>query len=232
MSAKSAESAEPAEPARLLYVHDPMCAWCWGFSRNYRRLTDALPASVPVVRLLGGLAPDSSEAMPPAMRRHLQKTWKTIEATVPGARFNHDFWTHCQPRRSTWPACRAVIAARLQSPDHDLAMTAAIQQGYYLHAKNPSDDATLIEFAAELGLDTREFSHDLNAAAVQQQLEREIALARRLGVQGFPSLLLLNGDATRGVRVNYTDAGAMLEEMMAPAGAHKPPSAVATKAVE
>ena len=156
----------------LVYIHDPMCSWCWGFSRRYQQLTEVLPESIKVTRLLGGLAPDSSEPMPKEMQQYLQKTWKTIEVTIPGTRFNHDFWTLCQPRRSTWPACRAVIAARQQGPEYDLAMTIAIQQGYYLKAMNPSDDSTLIGFAEELGLDTESFSSRLNAEATRQQLEQ------------------------------------------------------------
>jgi putative protein-disulfide isomerase len=151
--------------------------------------------------------------MPKEMQQYLQKTWKTIESTIPGTRFNHDFWTLCQPRRSTWPACRAVLAARHQGLEYDLAMTIAIQQGYYLQAKNPSDDSTLIGFAEELGLDTGSFSGRLNAEATRQQLEQEIILARRLGVQGFPSLLLLQGKSAIPVQINYTEVDAMLDSI-------------------
>ena len=48
---------------RLIYVHDPMCSWCWGFAETWQTLTEQLPADMPVVRLLGGLAPDSDEPM-------------------------------------------------------------------------------------------------------------------------------------------------------------------------
>jgi putative protein-disulfide isomerase len=151
--------------------------------------------------------------MPKEMQQYLQKTWKTIEVTIPGTRFNHDFWTLCQPRRSTWPACRAVIAARQQGPEYDLAMTSAIQQGYYLQAINPSDDSTLIGFAEELGLDTGAFSDRLNAEATRQKLEQEMMVARRLGVQGFPSLVLLQGKSAIPVRINYTEVDAMLDSI-------------------
>lgn len=192
-----------------------MCSWCWGFAPNCRRLVAALPHSITVVRLLGGLAPDCDEPMPEEMRRHLRATWETIEARIPGTRFNYDFWSRCRPRRSTWPACRAVIAARLQGSDYDLAMTCAIQRGYYLQAKNPSDYATLIEFAEALGLHAGEFAAALNSQAVRRKLEQEIAMSRQLGVRGFPALLLLNGDAARPVAVNYTDVTEMLDRITA-----------------
>lgn len=199
---------------KLVYVHDPMCSWCWGFSKVYQRLVKALPESIEVTRLLGGLAPDSSESMPMDMQRYLQQVWKTIAETIPGTRFNHDFWTRCQPRRSTWPACRAVIAARRQGLDFDLAMTNAIQEGYYRQAKNPSDDAVLVEFAATLGLDKDIFSQQLNSVSTRQQLDQEIMQSRRLGVQSFPSLVLLIGDSVKPIQINYTDVEGMLDNII------------------
>jgi len=199
---------------KLVYVHDPMCSWCWGFNETYEQLVKALPESIEVVRLLGGLAPDASEPMPMDMQHYLQRTWKEIEANIPGTRFNHDFWTLCKPRRSTWPACRAVISARRQGLEFDLAMTHAIQRGYYLHAKNPADDETLVEFATELGLDTVTFEQQLNSESTRQQLDQEIMLSRQLGVQGFPSLVLLAGNSARPIQINFTDFEVMRENII------------------
>ena len=190
-----------------------MCSWCWGFDRVYAQLLKALPDSFEVVRLLGGLAPDSGEPMPMEMRAYLQKTWKTIEKTIPGTRFNHDFWTDCQPRRSTWPACRAVIAARDQSMEFDPAMTSAIQRGYYLQAKNPSDDSILIEFATQIGLNEIAFTRELNSRHTREQLEQEMTCSRQLGVRGFPSLLVLHGDAASLIKIDYNDANVMLTDI-------------------
>jgi putative protein-disulfide isomerase len=55
------------------------------------------------------------------------------------------------PRRSTYAACRAVIAARRQNPGYEEKMILAIQQAYYLEARNPADSHTLIELASEIG---------------------------------------------------------------------------------
>ncbi len=46
----------------LIYVHDPMCSWCWGFTSVYKQLVDQLPADIEIRRLVGGLAPDSELA--------------------------------------------------------------------------------------------------------------------------------------------------------------------------
>lgn len=194
--------------ATLYYVHDPMCSWCWAFRPALEALLRQLPAEVTVVKLLGGLAPDTQEAMPEAMREQLQQTWHRIEQTVPGTRFNFDFWRNTTPRRATWPACRALLAAREQGAGE--AMLGAIQDAYYRQARNPSDETTLLQLAAELGLDGDAFRSALHSARIQQQLEREMAQAVALGVDSYPSLVLQRNGNHWAVPVDYLDAANML----------------------
>lgn len=198
---------------KLIYVHDPMCSWCFGFSKVYQQLTEQLPGNVALIRLLGGLAPDTDEIMPESTRQMVQQNWRRIEQQIPGVEFNYDFWTKCQPRRATYPACRAVIAAREQGNEYDISMTRQIQQAYYRQARNPSDNETLIELAGELGLDQERFSVQLVAEHTQQRLLDEIANTRAIGVSGFPSLVLQNDDGIQSVLVNYTDVNAVLEQI-------------------
>jgi putative protein-disulfide isomerase len=195
----------------LYYVHDPMCSWCWGFAPVLKDLLEKLPDGIRVQRLLGGLAPDTTVPMPAAMRQTIEATWRRIQETIPGTVFNYDFWTHCSPRRSTFAACRAVIAARMQGAAFDARMTRAIQLAYYTRAQNPSDDATLVELAGELDLNMPAFITALHSEPVQQQLLTEIELSRQLQATSFPSLVLKTGAAEWRIPVDYNDSAPMLE---------------------
>lgn len=199
----------------LYYAHDPMCSWCWGFAPNWRRVQAMLPDAVEVVPLLGGLAPDTEAPMPAAMQHHLQTTWRRIQDRIPGTEFNFDFWRTCKPRRSTWRACRAVIAARIQDPAMASPMVSAIQRAYYLEALNPSDAEVLIHLADRLGLDGQEFGTHLDAPACQAALDREMALCRRFGLTNFPSLALVTGDSGWPVEIDYTNPLMMVERIEA-----------------
>jgi putative protein-disulfide isomerase len=199
--------------ATLYYVHDPMCSWCWGFEPTRARLFAALDGRLTITRLVGGLAPDSEEPMPDAMRQGLQQTWRRIQQMIPGTEFNFAFWADCAPRRSTYPANRAVIAARMQGADFDQPMTAGIQRAYYLEARNPSDNETLIALAADIGLDVERFARDLVDRATQQKLLAEILVSRRLGIDSFPSLAVVSAGNLTHIGLNYTDADAMLDQI-------------------
>lgn len=203
------------EYKRLFYIHDPMCSWCYGFAPVLTDLLSRLPDDLTFTRLLGGLAPDSDQAMPDALQAKLQDTWRLIEDRIPGTRFNFDFWRECSPRRSTWPACRAVIVTRELNPMLEQAMIGAIQRAYYRQARNPSDTDTLTGLAEELGLDGDRFRARLHAPETRAALQEEIAASRRIGADSFPSLRLQLGGNLWPVTVDYLDAGPMLDTIEA-----------------
>jgi len=196
--------------ATLFHVHDPMCSWCWGFRQAWDTLREALPAAVSVVNVVGGLAPDSEQPMPFAQQKAIAGYWADVSERT-GAEFNFDFWENCKPRRSTYPACRAVLAACKQNAEQ--AMIDAIQHAYYLRAMNPSDNNTLIALAFELELDVQGFSDDLVSFEIEDELERCFLLRRNLGVSAFPSLVLAQGDLLSPIDVDYESYLPMLEEI-------------------
>ena len=198
---------------KLYYVHDPMCSWCWAFGPTWREIRARLPSRIATERVLCGLAPDTREPMPEAMRQYIQGTWRRIEREVPGTRFNYGFWNRCRPRRSTYPACRAVIAAISRGPEFEEPMIEAIQRAYYLEARNPSDDETLIALAEATGLERERFTLDLNSAATQAELGRQIRFAARLGARGAPSLILTAGGEARPIAYDYRDPAVVLEQL-------------------
>ena len=198
----------------LFYVHDPMCSWCWGFAATLDSVLEALPDDINVVHLLGGLAPDSNEPMPESMQQGLQQTWKQIADVIPGTEFNFAFLTDNTPRRSTWPSCRAVIAARRQSEDYERPMIKAIQRAYYLDAKNPSDSDTLLQCAKDIGCDGAVFSKDFESEDVSNEFLDELRQVQRYGVRGFPSLVLQKADGSAfSVPVEYQHANRILERI-------------------
>ena len=194
----------------LYYVHDPMCSWCWAYRPVLLQLHEHLPADIRWQNVLGGLAPDSDQAMPEETRRMVQGHWQKIQSSL-GTEFNFDFWTKCQPRRDTYKACRAVIAADRQQAGE--AMTEAIQKAYYLRAMNPSEPETLGDLALEVGLDRDQFMQDLSSARIESELQRQFGLRRQLNVWSFPSLVLEYDSAYSPIRHDYQDFRPTLMEI-------------------
>ena len=202
--------------ATLYYIHDPMCSWCWGYRPVWDALQKKLTASLPVEYVAGGLAPDTDTPMPMELQLTIQSHWSNIQKKL-GTEFNFDFWEKNTPRRSTYMACRAAIAANNQG--YQVAMIDAIQRAYYLRALNPSDSEVLVRLAQELcnqglAIYVAQFSADLISSKTQAELERQTLLARQLSVQGFPSLVLECDGQRQSISVDYKDASLTQSEIM------------------
>ena len=210
--------------ATLFYLHDPMCSWCWGFRPVWDEIQERLKSDFPslsVVYVAGGLAPDCDDPMPESMRKAIEGYWKRISTEL-GATFNHAFWTENTPRRSTYLACRAVLAAKRQHREYE--MINAIQRGYYLRAMNPSDEEILVRLAEDV-LDREcdsleQFSSDLRSESIEQELQQHIDQCREFQKHGlaggFPSLVLCLTDKEQEfyrIEIDYNDANAVLAQI-------------------
>ena len=219
----------------LYYIHDPICSWCYAFKPILKKLRQQLPEEMEFSSLLGGLAPDTDLPMPAEMRQQLQATWQRIEQKVPSIQFNYNFWANWQqthPRRSTYPACRAVIAAHIfdhsfdqsfdQSFDHssdtqqsehkyEELMIDAIQTAYYQNALNPSNDYVLIKLATDIGLDKQQFQSELQAKQTQLDLEKQITQCRQMNALSYPTLILKIDQSFWPVSIDYLSPTSILE---------------------
>jgi len=194
----------------LYYVYDPMCAWCYAFAPTFEKVKEELASNIKIVYVPGGLAPHTSEPMPQNMREKIESIWYQIEEVV-GTKFNHDFWSECTPRRSTYLACQATLAAKNQGKEEE--MIHAIQQAYYRRAMNPSDEETMIELAKELKLDIQLFKNTLNSEETIKNFTEKMNLRRKLNLNSFPSLAIKYKKEIYPINIKYNNPKTILEQI-------------------
>lgn len=190
-----------------------MCSWCYGFRPVLNTLTQKLAEQIKIKYLLGGLAADSELPMSKTMQSNIKSNWQQIEKTIPNIKFNYEFWKICKPRRSTYAACRAVIAAKKQNIKFEIKMIEAIQNAYYLYAKNPSDYNILYDISEEVGLIKEQFISDIHSDNVNNDLINQIQHSRSIGANSFPSLFLSVNQNYIPIVLDYNNADIIFEHI-------------------
>jgi len=190
-----------------------MCSWCYAFDTVLTELESLLPDSIRLKKIIGGLAADSDTPMPAHLINTIQSAWQKIEKTVPHVQFNFEFWSKNQPFRSTYPSCRAVLAAKKQSPVFENKMIQQIQFVYYKNAKNPSLNETLIQCAQRIGLNVELFKNDFTSQEIELTLQKDIQFARSLAVSSYPSLRLDIDNQIVTINIDYINAQSMLKQI-------------------
>jgi len=195
---------------RFVYAADPMCSWCWGFHPVIIKVRERFQADMEFEMVLGGLAPDSDEPMPEPVQKTIEGFWRVV-ADRTGANFNHEFWTKNTPKRSTYPSCRAVIAAG--QSDRKWEYFEAAQKAYYMEARNPSEQAVLVDIAEEIGIDRKDFEGRFTSEEVAVEFQRDLTFCRQIGISGFPTLLFGSEDGYSIVCHGYTPFEPVMERI-------------------
>ncbi|WP_071870514.1 DsbA family protein [Atopomonas hussainii] len=174
--------------ARLIYVMDPMCSWCWGFAPVQQRLAQlAEQHGVPCEWRVGGLRRGGAP-LEPAKREAILHHWHAV-AEATGQPFQHQGALPEGFIYDTEPACRALVAVGALAPELQSAYAAAVQRAFYAQGQDVTAAPVLADVAAELGIPRIEFVDQFDSAACRAATEADFAWVEQLGIAGFPTLL-------------------------------------------
>jgi putative protein-disulfide isomerase len=175
--------------ARLLYVMDPMCSWCWGFAPVAEALVQqAQAAGVALHLVAGGLRTGSGAALEPATQRYILEHWHAVAKTT-GQPFRFEGALPDGFVYDTEPACRAVVAARSLDPESAWTLVKLIQQAFYVEGRDVTHTSVLVELAEQAGLPRIEFAEAFDSAEQYAATAADFTWVQDLGIAGFPTLL-------------------------------------------
>jgi len=182
---------------RFIYVADPMCSWCWGFSPTFERLLELHP--VPLTVKAGGLRPGpAAQDLDETMIGHLEHHWKQV-AGASGQPFNYDLFAWENWRYDTELPCKSLLAMReLDKEDATAKTTVAwlklLQQAFYQENIDVTDvsvyPALLGRLDSDVVKDSDAFVKSLEKEELKKETYQEFSEMRQMGVSGFPTLIL------------------------------------------
>jgi putative protein-disulfide isomerase len=183
----------PAAPIRkrILYFADPMCSWCWGFSPVLQAVRELVADQVPIRLCVGGLRAYETRPMTERARATVHHHWQEVAAAT-GQPFDFAFFERASFVYDTEPACRAAVAMRNLAPETTFEHFAALQHAFYAENRDVTSEAILAEVASAFA-DPDHFRVVFNAPEVHEATRADFALSQRLGIPGFPTLLLQTG---------------------------------------
>lgn len=180
--------------AKLHYIFDPLCGWCYAASPLLTALKDRFGDELELV-FHPGLLFAAPRTIDQPYREHIISADLRI-AAVAGVEFGAAYINRVRTiavlrYHSELPAA-AVLATHALNPSLGLRMLELIQQSHYQAGEDVSDIATLNTLAQTLGLEAKAFTRALEN--IQQSLPSIAIEARNLmqavGGNGFPTLVL------------------------------------------
>jgi len=193
---------EQTQAKTLIYVVDPMCSWCWGFSPVFEDIVEKYSEQATLQIMMGGLRPGNTERFNEQRRSYILGHWRAVQDRTRQS-FNFQFQMEPSFTYDTEPASRAVMVVRDLWPQQELAMLKKIQEAFYVNNANVTTEAVLADLVGDLGLDGAKFLAHFQDPQMKQAVWKEFEQARQLGVSGFPALLGCRGAAVTTLSHGY-----------------------------
>lgn len=195
----------------LIYVADPMCSWCWGFSPVIEAIQERFGPALPIRLILGGLRPGTTKPMDEVTKTEIRQHWEHVQQAS-GQPFDYGFFERAGFVYDTEPAARAVVVMRRRGMDQALDYLKRVHGAFYAHNRDVTDAAVLAELTSGAGISTDDFLQTLRSDEVRQETWQDFALIQQAGIRGFPSLLagVGEGHAYSIVTLGYQPAERIL----------------------
>ncbi|MER5713890.1 DsbA family protein [Streptomyces sp. NPDC002132] len=179
---------------KLVYVFDAYCGWSHGFSATLSDLASRHP-ELPVDVVSGGLF--TGERRVPISRFGYVQGANAKIAELTGAEFGEAYERLIADGSfvmDSEAAARGVAALRGAAPERAAELAVAVQRAFYVDGLSLSDTATYRKVAESAGLDADAVAAAFESPEARTAAEADFARAAGLGVEGYPTLLAVDGD--------------------------------------
>lgn len=186
----------------IIYIGDPMCSWCYGFSPTIQHLYQKHKDDAKMTLVLGGLHAGDNCIQTPDRIKFLKEHWVEI-----GERSGQPFslgildnegWLYDTER-----CCRAVVTMRKMKPGSEFPYFADVQAGFYADNKDSNSDAMFADAAEKYGVERDEFLDVMNADDTKQETAADFQWSRSIGVNGFPTVLIRDEKGYAALTMGY-----------------------------
>lgn len=191
----------------FIYVYDPLCGWCYGFSDVMMRLAGEYGEKANFEVVAGGMVRGDRVGPLSEIAGYLQGAIPTVENTT-GVKFGPAFMADLHGEGLTImdsePACLMHTAVKMLRPELALPFAAAVQKAIYRDGLQPTDKEGLQTIALGLGVNIDDLTALLSTDDLYQAMINEFNRSEGLGVTGFPTLFLEIGGERYVLSRGYT----------------------------
>ncbi len=199
--------AQETKP-QLIYVGDPMCSWCYGFSDELIEIAQAFKNNVDFKIIVGGLRPYTKESWNSEMQQFLREHWIEIGKET-GQKFNLEILSQPNFVYDTEPAARAYkVLESLVAPKLDVFK--AIQELFYFHNQGPKVASAYFNICDQYKVSFDDFKSAFESDDFKQLTKNDFGYSQQMGVRGFPSMILIKNNKATLVSNGYQKADGII----------------------
>ncbi|WP_375418739.1 DsbA family protein [uncultured Hymenobacter sp.] len=214
----------------LLYLHDPLCGWCYGLSPVIQQLKHDYAGRLDVTVLCGGMAVGERAGPIKENWGYIKDALGDVERAT-GVQFGAAFRQLAEAGDYVYdsePPSRAIVAFRqlegTRDPGRAVPFAHDVQAALFRDGQDLNEAATYQQILTELyaDVDAAAWEARWRSPDAARATQQEFAAVARTGVRGFPTVVLRLGEQgyvlARGYQ-SYTALAANVEAALRQADA-------------
>ncbi|MHA6533514.1 DsbA family oxidoreductase [Paenibacillus sp. BAC0078] len=186
----------------LYYVTDPICSHCWALEPVLNRFNREYGQYFHVKTIMGGLLAswkgfsDSSNGIqqPSDVAQHWREVGEHSRMPIDGS-----LW-HTNPVLSSYPPSRVFKVIQRKQEGKESEFLRYAREAVFAFNQNIGEEDVLVNIVDKLGMDGKAIVQESALESAQDRLEEDFQMSSRLGVRGFPTIIMVN-EENKGVKI-------------------------------
>ncbi len=178
----------------IIFVVDPMCSWCWGFSPIIEKLREVQSINYDFSLVVGGLRTKGNMVWDTSSKEYLKGHWEQVAKST-GQSFCNILFEKKEFDYDTYPACKAVVTVReLWGNEQSFEYLHRIQEAFYLEGRDITKLDVLSEILEEKNDNAKYFQDFYHTERAEILMKHDFSKARSMGANAFPSVVIIDKD--------------------------------------
>jgi putative protein-disulfide isomerase len=180
---------------RFIYIYDPLCGWCYGFTPVIQELQERSNGNMEFDILSGGMIVGDNRHPFSSMTAFIQREHTNVEAMT-GVKFGQAFLEKLLPSEEIMDSEKPGIALTVfkqYQPENAITFAHDMQVALNYHGQSLNNDSTYRLLIRKFSLPEDEFISRLHEEHYRYETHQEFQLVQNWGITGFPAAILDTG---------------------------------------
>ncbi|MDQ3048338.1 MAG: DsbA family protein [Bacteroidota bacterium] len=180
----------------IIYVYDPLCGWCYGFSPVIKKIREEYNEKIDFNILSGGMVIGEREGMIGDFADYILSAIPRVEEYT-GVVFGEGYKSKLRDKSLFQSSLKPSIATEVFKSfnlDQAISFASEIQQIHYTEGDDLQGDAVYSKIAGRYGIDEKEFQKRMESNEYRNKTLNAFSYIKGWEITGFPAVLMVKDE--------------------------------------
>lgn len=193
--------------SKIIYVYDPLCGWCYGFSPVIQKIQKEYSEKLDFEIISGGMVVGDREGLIGDFADYILKALPRLEEMT-GVKFGEPYLSKLRDKslyQSSLKPCIALEVFKSSNEKDAITFASSIQKAQYIDGHDLQGDSIYLELIKPYGIAPEEFLQKLNSDEYRMETTNQFKMIQEWGITSFPAVILVKDGQFYLIAKGYVD---------------------------